>query len=229
MSDILKKIGYIFEKKQKTRMFWLFVAIFLGAVLELVGVSLIMPLIQIISDPSKVRKNPVLNWMYTEFSITSMNDFFVLLVILIIFVYIVKNIYLIIMYYYQYSFIYNNQLKIEGRLIDCYLKKPYTYHLNHNTSNMIRNIMLDSERLFQLILTVLNVASEMMLSLLLILYLLSSDPVITVTIAVLLAACMGIYQLLTKKKVNRYGQINQEYDGKMHQSINQALGAVKDI
>ncbi len=229
MSDILKKIGYIFEKKQKTRMFWLFVAIFLGAVLELVGVSLIMPLIQIISDPSKVRKNPVLNWMYTEFSITSMNDFFVLLVILIIFVYIVKNIYLIIMYYYQYSFIYNNQLKIEGRLIDCYLKKPYTYHLNHNTSNMIRNIMLDSERLFQLILTVLNVASEMMLSLLLILYLLSSDPVMTVTIAVLLAACMGIYQLLTKKKVNRYGQINQEYDGKMHQSINQALGAVKDI
>ena len=39
----------------------------------------------------------------------------------------------------------------------------------------------------------------------------------------------GIYLLLFKNKAKEYGKINQIYDGKMHQSINQALGAVKDI
>ena len=229
MVDILKKISYMFDRKQKRGMILLLIAIFVGALLELAGVSLIMPLIQLISKPDIVKSNFLLSLAYNGLHMTSMSDFFVFLVIVIIAVYFVKNIYLIAMYYFQYSFIYNNQLKIEGRLIDCYLKKPYTYHLNHNSSNMIRNIMLDCERLFQLILTVMNVTSEVMLSVLLIIYLLASDPLMTVTIAILLVLCMGIYQLLTKKRVNRYGQINQEYDGKMHQAINQALGAVKDI
>lgn len=229
MHDILKKLSYIFDRKQKRNMILLLIAIFIGAVLELVGVSLIMPLISIISKPSTINTNMFLHFLYTFFNIGSVTDFFILLVIIIICVYFLKNIYLVIMYYCQYRFIYDNQLRIGGRLIDCYLKKPYTYHLNHNTSNMIRNIMLDTERLFQLILSVLNVASEGLLSLLLILYLLVTDPVMTVTVSVLLAVCMGIYQVLTKNKVNSYGQINQKYDGKMHQAINQALGAVKDI
>lgn len=229
MRNLLKEIAYIFDRKQKIRMIFLLFAIFVGAIFELAGVSLIMPLIQIISSPSKVQTNSFLHWMYTTFHMRSLDDFFVFLVGLIIFVYIFKNIYLILMYYAQYSFIYNNQLRVAGRLIDCYLKKPYTYHLDHNSSNMIRNIMLDTERLFQLILSVLNVASEGLLSLLLVIYLLISDPSMTITLAVLLIACMGIYRMLTRKKVNMYGQINQEYDGRMHQAINQALGAVKDI
>ena len=96
---------------------------------------------------------------------------FIGLAVLIILIYVIKNIYLSIMYYFLYCFIYRNQLKVESRLVDCYMKKPYVYHLDHNTSDMIRNIMLDSERLFQLILQFLNVISESLLSMLLVLYL----------------------------------------------------------
>ena len=229
MKDILKKLDYIFDKKQKNQMLALLVAIFLGAMLELMGVSLIMPLIQLISKPQVVDTNPVLSMIYHGLNMASVTDFFIFLVIVIIVMYFVKNLYLTVMYYCQYSFIYKNQLKCAGRLIDCYLKKPYTYHLDHNTSDMIRNIMLDTDRLFQLILSVLNVASEGLLSLLLIAYLLINDPVMSIAVAGILVVCMGAFRLLTKKKVHAYGQQNQKYDGKMHQAINQALGAVKDI
>ncbi len=207
----------------------LMVCIFIGAALELLGVSLIMPLIQLISTPGVVSDGGVVSRIYTALNMRSVPDFFVFLVIVIIILYFLKNLYLSVMYYFQYSFIYNNQLKVAGRLIDCYLKKPYTYHLDHNTSDMIRNIMLDTDRLFQLILSFLNVLSEILLSLLLVCYLLISDPFMSCTVAGLLLVCMALFRVLTKKRVHGYGKMNQEYDGRMHQAINQALGAVKDI
>ena len=207
----------------------LMVCIFIGASLELLGVSLIMPLIQLISTPEVVTENGVLSTIYNALNMKSVSGFFIFLVIVIIVLYFLKNLYLSVLYYFQYSFIYNNQLKVAGRLIDCYLKKPYTYHLDHNTSDMIRNIMLDTDRLFQLILSFLNVMSEILLSLLLVIYLLVSDPMMSCTVAGLLLICMAAFRILTKKKVHSYGKMNQEYDGRMHQAINQALGAVKDI
>lgn len=229
MKDILNKLNYIFNASQKRRMAALMVCIFIGAALELFGVSLIMPLIQLISTPQVVNEPGIVSAVYNALSMKSVTDFFTFLVIVIIIIYFLKNLYLSVMYYFQYSFIYRNQLKVAGRLIDCYLKKPYTYHLDHNTSDMIRNIMLDTDRLFQLILSFLNVMSEGLLSLLLILYLLVSDPVMSVTVAGLLVVCMAVFRILTRERVHGYGRMNQEYDGRMHQAINQALGAVKDI
>lgn len=229
MKKILREISYIFDRRQKRVMVLLLCAIFIGALFELLGVSLIMPLIQVISTPDMIEENRYLNMVYRAFGMKDTGSFFVFLASVIIGVYIFKNAYLIVMYHFQYSFIYKNQLKVAGRLVDCYLKKPYTYHLNNNTSNMIRNIMLDTERLFQLILSVLNCLSEALLCILLGLFMVINDPFMTITLASLLLLCMGGYRAFTKKRVNEYGRINQVYDGRMHQSINQALGAVKDI
>ncbi|HAG69485.1 MAG TPA: ABC transporter ATP-binding protein, partial [Lachnospiraceae bacterium] len=60
-------------------------------------------------------------------------------------------------------------------------------------------------------------------------YLFVVDWFITVFVVFILALFTGAYMLLFKNKAREYGRINQLYDGKMHQSINQALGAVKDI
>ena len=229
MKDILQKLNYIFNTKQKRQMAALLVAIFIGALFELAGVSLIVPIIQLIASPEEIETNQYLRFFYGLTGMGSANDFLIFLIITIILIYFVKNIYLSVMYYCQYSYIYHNQLQVAGRLIDCYLKKPYTYHLDHNTSDMIRNIMLDTDRLFQLILQVLNVTSEIMLSLLLGLFLIINDPVMCITVSVFLLGGVGALRLFTKKRVQKYGQINQEYDGRMHQSIDEALGAVKDI
>ncbi|MCR5774620.1 MAG: ABC transporter ATP-binding protein/permease, partial [Lachnospiraceae bacterium] len=229
MKKLISEISYIFDKKQKRGMIVLLVAIFIGAVMELLGVSLFMPLTTIVTSPEKTESNFFLRSFRDIFSLYEPQQMFVGLAAAIIVIYIVKNLYLSLMYYFLYGFIYHNQLKVEARLVDCYMKKPYIYHLDHNTSDMIRNIMLDSERLFQLILQFLSLISELLLSGLLVAYLLIQDPVMTVSIALVLGISIGLYMLFTKERANRYGQINQEYDGRMHQAIEEALGAVKDI
>lgn len=227
--SILGKIGYIFNKKQKVQSVLLCIGLFIGALFELVGVSLITELVTLVSDPSKIHSNKYMQAAYDGFKLKSDREFYLVIVILLIIIYIVKNSYLLWINYVQYTFIYNNQLKLSGRLIDCYLKKPYTYHLDKNSAEMVRNVMLDSERFFQMLLSVFLTLSEILVSGLLCIFLLVVDPFITVAVVAILGIFSGLFLVVFKGKAKEYGKINQLYDGKMHQSINQALGAVKDI
>lgn len=227
--SLLSKINYIFSAKQKLQSVLLCIGLFIGALFELVGVSLITQLVSIVTDPGKIHKNSLLSGVYDFFNMRDDRQFFLFMVIGLIIIYFVKNAFLLWINYVQYTFIYNNQLRLSGRLIDCYLKKPYTYHLDKNSAEMVRNVMLDSERFFQMLLSVFLMLSELLISALLCIYLLFIDWFITISVVVILGVFTGLYMILFKNKAKEYGKENQIYDGKMHQSINQALGAVKDI
>lgn len=227
--NIIKKVNYIFTKNQKFKSVCLCIGLFFGALFELVGISFITELITLITDPTKIHSTAIFRKVYDLFNMKNDREFFLWLVVGLIAVYIIKNAYLLWINYIQYTFVFNNQLRLSGRLIDCYMKKPYTYHLDKNSAEMVRNVMLDTERFFQMLLSVFSILSEGLVSLLLCIYLFVVDWSITVSVVAILGVFSVIYLFLFKNKAKEYGQINQTYDGKMHQSINQALGAVKDI
>ncbi len=226
---ILKKINYIFSTKQKVQAVFLAFGLFIGALFELVGISFITELIRLITDPKIIHETPLFQKVYDFLGLKSDREFFLWLVIGLIAVYLIKNLFLLWINYVLYTFVFRNQLRLSGRLIDCYMKKPYVYHLDKNSAEMVRNVMLDSERFFQMLQSVFSMLSECMVSLLLCVYLVYVDWFITVAVVGILGVFSGIYLLLFRNKAKEYGQINQIYDGKMHQAINQALGAVKDI
>lgn len=226
---VLSRINYIFSTKQKIQSVLLCIGLFIGALFELVGVSLIVQLVSIIEDPDTIHTSVWMQKLYDLTKADSERKFFLYVVLFLIAIYLIKNVYLITISYVKYTFIYNNQLKLSGRLIDCYLRKPYTYHLDKNSAEMIRSIMLDSERFFQMLLTIFSAFSEIMVSALLCIYLLVVDWFITVSVVVILLVFSGLYLLIFHGRTKENGKISQYNDGKMHQAINQALGAVKDI
>ena len=227
--QLLNKFNYIFNTKQKIQSVLLCIGLFIGALFELVGVSLIVQLVSIIEDPGTIHTSVWMQKLYDLTKAGSERQFFLYVVLFLIAIYLIKNVYLITISYVKYTFIYNNQLKLSGRLIDCYLRKPYTYHLDKNSAEMIRSIMLDSERFFQMLLTIFSAFSEIMVSALLCIYLLVVDWFITVSVVVILLVFSGLYLLVFHGRTKENGKISQYNDGKMHQAINQALGAVKDI
>ncbi len=227
--QLLNKFNYIFNTKQKIQSVLLCIGLFIGALFELVGVSLIVQLVSIIENPETIHTTTWMQKLYDLTGADSDRRFFLYVVLILIGIYLFKNAYLIIINYVKYTFIYNNQLKLSGRLIDCYLRKPYTYHLDKNSAEMIRSIMLDSERFFQMLLTIFSAFSEIMVSALLCIYLLVVDWFITVSVVAILLVFSGLYLLVFHGRTKENGKISQYNDGKMHQAINQALGAVKDI
>ena len=104
--SILRKINYIFSAKQKIQSVLLCIGLFIGALFELVGVSLIAELVKLISDPASIHTTPWKQWLYDVTKASSERQFFLYAVLALIVIYIFKNVYLTVMGYIKFTFIY---------------------------------------------------------------------------------------------------------------------------
>ena len=228
-AGMLTKLGYIFDKRDKWRIAMLLAAVVVGSFLELLGVTIFMPFINIIQEPGTIRKKWYLNLAYETFRFQSVQSFMIALSVVIIVVYIIKNVYLIIEKSYIYRFSYNTQMKLSTRLLSTYMKEPYTFHLNKNIATLQRSLQEDTAKFMQVILYSLELVAELAVCLVLVVYLFCESKTITVIVLGLLVVCVGAFLLLTRKYSRRLGKDNQEYQGKIFQWMNQALGGIKEI
>ena len=157
---MLKEFSYIFDRKQKIGLVLLLFAIFLGTFLELMGVTAIMPFIDVVMDPRSIQKKWYLKFIYDTFGFQRDTDFIIFVAVALIVVYVVKNLYLCFMYSMQYRFTYDNRRKVATRMLAAYLKQPYSYHRIHPSSELMRNISTDTERMFDCVLSILQLLTE---------------------------------------------------------------------
>ena len=72
---MFKKLSYIFSRRDKWKLAVLFVLVAIGSVLELLGVTIFMPFIQIIMNPQTIFQNQILHQMYIFLGKNNTTDF----------------------------------------------------------------------------------------------------------------------------------------------------------
>lgn len=226
--NLIKKIGYIFSHRQKVRLFILFVIILIGTGLELLGVTAILPFVNVITNSETIFKTTYLHELYTMLPITDTNQFIVILAIALIAIYVIKNIYLVFMYGLQYRFTYNNQRKMAYTLMNCYMNQTYLYHLDHNSAELIRNVWNDTGMFFQAVLACLQLATEASVCFVLFIYLLIIDKTITIGVAILLVGFVLIFVKVYKKRLRCLGEQSRKNNANITQWLQQAFGGIKE-
>lgn len=228
-AGLLHKLGYIFNKRDKRRIVLLLIALIIGSLLELLGVSIFTPFINIIMNPNSIQKTWYLKMVYDLFGFQTTRGFLAFLSGCIIIVYIVKNVYLVIEKNCVFKFSYNTQMRISKRLLETYMKAPYTFHLNENMATLQRSLQEDTTYFMQVILYFFELITEIITCLVLGIFLLVISKTITLSVLILLALCVGFFLLLIKKYTRNLGKQNQMLRGKIYQWMNQALGGIKEI
>lgn len=228
-TGIFIKLGYIFTAKDKRKIALLLVAVVIGSFLELLGVTIFMPFINIISNPQTIQKTWYLKIFYDGLYFSSTKNFMIALSCAIIAVYLIKNIYLIVEKNCIYKFSYSTQMRLSTRLLETYMKEPYTFHLNKNIASLQRTIQEDTGRFMQVILYFMELATELVVCLVLGIYLLFVSKSITIIVVSLLVVFVGTFLACTRRYSNQLGRDNQVYQGKIYQWMNQALGGIKEI
>lgn len=90
MKKMLKEINYVFSKKDKMKLLALLFIIVIGAFLELMGVSAILPFVNAILAPNALMNNSYIIFINNIFGFTSYKQIIVFLALILIVVYIVK-------------------------------------------------------------------------------------------------------------------------------------------
>lgn len=229
MRQTLQKLYRIFDRSQKKKVGILLCMMVVGALLETMGVSLILPFVSLILDSDSIFEN---KWMYSIYQflgLKSARDFLVILCIGLLVLYIFKNVYLYFMYSIQYRFASNNKLLMSARLFSIYLNKPYEYYLSKSSSEIIRNINMDVSNVFTLLTTLLQMLTEFITAAGVILVLLVMDLQMTVFVTILLLCAAGTMKYLFKPLQKLTGVKVRSSEADILKWLNQSVHGIKEI
>ena len=229
MKESLKKLNYIFNKKQKATLVLLILVIILGAVLELFGVSAILPVVYVIMDTNVIQTNEMLNTIYRLVGFENITTFMIFLISMIIVLYIIKNVFLGFRNYFKFSFTNKTQCEIADRMMHCYINQPYLFHSLNNTSVIQRNIVNDVGTFVAYILAMTDVVVGGVLCIFLVGFMLVTDTVITIVLVLLFMLLAVLFLRPYNKILGRYGTTARESGEKMVRWINQSLGGIKEV
>lgn len=226
---MLKKINYVLDRKQKINLGILLIIIFIGAFVELLGVSAVMPLINVAMQPETIHEK----WYFILISkytgITDANQMVLFLAVLLIIIYILKNIYVMAMYSLQYRFVFNNQQRLSVRMMKSYMQQDYLFHVSKNVAEFQRNITSDVNGFFTVALNVLQFLAEFSVSTVLVIFLLIQDWVSTIAVAALLFLFMGIFTIFFKKVLVKIGEESRKANVLVTKWLFQAFSGIKEI
>lgn len=226
---ILKKINYIFEKKQKQKLVVVTFLITIGTALETIGIAAIIPFINLILYPEDVMGNQYIQVLCHRFNIYESNQLIIVMAIILMLIYIVKNIYLLFMYHIQYQFTYNSQKKLAHKMMNCYLQQPYTFHLQHNSAELINNITSDVDTFFATVLQCIQVATDASICIAVIIMLLVVDKTITISVVGVLTIFVILFVKGYKSRVKTVAENRRKYAIEITKCIQQAFGGVKEV
>lgn len=227
---LLQKIAYLFDKKQMVQLAGLAIMILIGGILETLGVSMMLPLVQAIMSPDEIMENELAASIVAFLHIDSSRNLILWLLGVTIFLFIFKNAYLLFQTYVQNTFVTRNRNRMISRVMREFLNRPYEDYLGADIPTVFRLTDSDIPNAFQLILVLIQMTTEIVVavSICLVLVVVVS-PAISIGCAVLFLGMTLMITKILKPRLNEIGRKNQAIQSRIAKWRIQSIYGLKDV
>ena len=199
------------DKNHKKQLSIMSIIIFLSVFFDTMGIGMIIPIINILIDNNLIDKFPFLS---PVFNLLGNPDEKVLLLYFVTFlalIFLIKNFFLGLLTWKKSYFTYSIQNYYSKKLMNIYLKKPYSFHVNNNSSKLINTIVNETSLASgQFIISIIDLVIDAMIIAALFFLLLSVEPIITISMILIFIFFGSLYFFLVKQKLLEYGYIRQK-------------------
>lgn len=229
MKEIITKFQKVLNRKQKQRVVLLVLMIIIGALLETLSVSMILPLAQLIISEDALSSTWYMRAICDVLQIRETRQLLIVILCALVVIFIGKNLYMLLLYYVQHTFIANCQYRISRDLLQIYLHKPYEYYLNVNSGDILRTVYSDTTGVFSLLLQCMQLLTELVVAMFLSVTVLITDFKMTLVIGALLVITLLLVNRFLKPRAGAIGQESRVKQGLMYKSIIQSINSIKDV
>lgn len=227
--NVLDKIRALLTPAESKSAWLLLFLMLLGMMLETLSIGLVVPLLAVVvSDDLYIKGSavyPILQFLGSP----SKSQLIVMVMIGFMSVYLVKNMFLAFLAWRQVNFTYNFQVNLSQRLFALYLKQPYAFHLQRNSSQLIRNVGSGVGLTSNAISNSMTIITEGMVLTAIICLLLAVEPLGSLIVVFFLSVTGFLYYTVTKAKIAKWGASKQFHDLLRLQHLRQGLGGVKEV
>lgn len=227
---ITRKIWDLLNSTERRSAVLLLGLMFIGMALETLGVGLIIPAIAFFTQSDYANNYPSLQPLLVELGNPSQKVLVIVGMLVLVAVYLIKTIFLAFLAWRQMSFAFGVQAQISQRLFTVYLHQPYTFHLQRNSAQLIRNVTGEVNTFtFNTMLPGMSLLTEALVLFGLCILLLVVEPMGALIVVSVLGISAWGFHRLTRSRITRWGEARQYHEGLRIQHLQQGLGGAKDV
>jgi ABC-type multidrug transport system fused ATPase/permease subunit len=225
----LRKLYALMEPDQRRQARWLLFFMVIGMMLEALGVGFIVPALGAMTTPDIAAKYPALAPWLAAAGHPSQVQLVIAGMLALIAIYAVKAAFLIFVAWYQSKFVFALLAILSQRLFATYLRQPYTFHLQRNSAELMRNMTVEMNFFSNAAQSAMMVFSEAMVMAGIVVLIFAIEPEASLVVCMLLGGAGWLFQKLIRSRITRWGTTRQRHNGLMLQHLQQGLGSIKDI
>lgn len=208
------------------------VMMIIGALIQTAGVGMLVSVVNIVIDPEKSANSYAAQVFYDVIGKdpeTGYHIFQYFVMSFMIFVFIVKNLYLYFQQKAMYAFVYRNQFSTSERMMRNFVRKDYEYYLNADTAVVQRSITSDVNNMYALILSILQLISDGFVSFCVCIFCLIQSGLMTIILAAVLIILLWVIKKKLKPVMYKAGKDNQDYYSGLFKWISQSVLGIKEV
>lgn len=229
IKDAFGKLNFILSAEQKKYGVLMLVLSLLAAVFEMIGVSVILPLMQVMLQPDELWDKWYVRDVTGILHVETNTGLVFLICFLVILVYIIKN-----MYFIFYSYVttrYANKIKKElsVRVLQAYMQQGYLFFVNHNSGRLLQGMGGDVSSVYAIVNQLLILLSKGLTIVCIGVFILVQTPQLALCLAVLVVFCFVLIQLIFRKSMRKYGVLQRKYSWNSQQISLEAIHGSKEI
>lgn len=229
IEDALRKLNFILSREQKRYGVLIIFMAMIAALFEMVGVSVILPLIQAFLSIDILRQNKYIIFLMEVFHIQSDGQLILYVCIGVIIIYIIKNAYSTFYVWVSSKYTCKIRRELASRILAAYMKQGYIFFVNNNSSRLLRGVNTDIASVYAIVNQMVAILVKIMTIVCITAFIIVSTPALAIPLIVLVIFSFLLTQLLFRKSMQKYGKKVREYINKCYQSAMEAIQGSKEI
>src|SRR6056297_394875 len=230
MLDVFKKMFSLLSERERRRFYVLLVVMIVMSTAEVIGVSTVLVLLNVLADPGIIQKQAPLRWLYQAFGFTSDGNFQFFLTIAVFFAILTS---LTIKALGSYAIVRYSAMRgytLSSRLLEAYLKQPYVWFLERNSSEISKSVLQEVGRLVtSVLIPSLSLMANALMALSLLILLVLIEPVIATTAAVIIGGGYTLIYLTLRQLLSKYGRDLMDANALRFRLTQEAAGGFKEV
>ena len=227
------KIWYLLSISERKRAILLLIMIVIMAFLDTLGVASILPFMAVITNPDVVETNFFLNHIYqtsTIFGVENIQQFLFFLGVFVLFLLITSLSFKALTTYAQVRFVRMREYTIGKKLVEGYLRQPYSWFLNRNSAELGKNILSEVSQVIQTcMMPLVELLAKGMISMSLIVLLVIASPKLSLIVGLILIGTYALIFYFTNYYLSKIGKKRLENNQYRFATLNEAFGGVKEV
>lgn len=215
------------EKKEVT---YFFILTIVSLILETLSIGALYPLLSVFVADDINDKFPFIKIILDYFNINNSSDIILIFVsIFVLLAFLIKNIFLIYFLFWHSNFYRNLRVRIKSDLLKIYNYETYNFHLQNNSSNLVRNITLTTDQAITNIYNCMMIIIEgtIFLALCTLLFFIQSEMIFFLLFVIGVPTI--IFVPIIKSIVGKWGEIVISYQGRAMKALLQSFSMIKEI